>query len=346
MRLVGSAAFKAVGTSDPRPAGSIPVHLRHLVVAVLAFLVLMPSSRVVADSARPVDTKSVIESVTPSANGVRFDVVGADAFMRVRVGTGHTLVMNGYSDEPFLRIDASGIVRVNHRSSTYAINRSRYGGVFGYEPTGSPSNEPTNAEWVVESTRGEYVWHDHRIHWMSPNRPQAVNAGGLVQQWSIPFVVDGKRIVVAGGLYVTASPGAWWWLLAVPLVVVGFLVSPRPQRTLMAACATVVVVIGGFAYWGLPAVARPAPTLFLLGVAGLLMANVAEALRRRVEIADALVASAGVAVFVAVVLARTMVNHRFVPGIGDEWWVRGALPMVAGCAIGAASTALRRLIVD
>jgi hypothetical protein len=27
--LVDSAAFKAVGTSDPRPAGSIPVHLRH-----------------------------------------------------------------------------------------------------------------------------------------------------------------------------------------------------------------------------------------------------------------------------------------------------------------------------
>ncbi len=26
--LVDSAAFKAVGTSDPRPAGSIPVHLR------------------------------------------------------------------------------------------------------------------------------------------------------------------------------------------------------------------------------------------------------------------------------------------------------------------------------
>lgn len=28
--LVDSAAFKAVGTSDPRPAGSIPVHLRQL----------------------------------------------------------------------------------------------------------------------------------------------------------------------------------------------------------------------------------------------------------------------------------------------------------------------------
>ena len=28
--LVGSAAFKAVETGDPRLAGSIPVHLRHL----------------------------------------------------------------------------------------------------------------------------------------------------------------------------------------------------------------------------------------------------------------------------------------------------------------------------
>ena len=30
--LVGSAAFKAVETSDPRLAGSIPVHLRHFEV--------------------------------------------------------------------------------------------------------------------------------------------------------------------------------------------------------------------------------------------------------------------------------------------------------------------------
>ena len=28
--LVGSPAFKAGGTGDPRPAGSIPVHLRHI----------------------------------------------------------------------------------------------------------------------------------------------------------------------------------------------------------------------------------------------------------------------------------------------------------------------------
>jgi len=34
--LVGSAAFKAVGTGDPRPAGSIPVHLRQGTTALAA----------------------------------------------------------------------------------------------------------------------------------------------------------------------------------------------------------------------------------------------------------------------------------------------------------------------
>ena len=37
--LVGSPAFKAGGTGDPRPAGSIPVHLRHLSPAALNGLV-------------------------------------------------------------------------------------------------------------------------------------------------------------------------------------------------------------------------------------------------------------------------------------------------------------------
>ena len=45
--LVGSAAFKAVGTGDPRPAGSIPVHLRQSSPGHGAFLIvrLAPWSR-------------------------------------------------------------------------------------------------------------------------------------------------------------------------------------------------------------------------------------------------------------------------------------------------------------
>lgn len=35
--LVGSAAFKAVGTSEPRPAGSIPVRLRQQLLRAQKF---------------------------------------------------------------------------------------------------------------------------------------------------------------------------------------------------------------------------------------------------------------------------------------------------------------------
>ena len=96
MRLVGSAAFKAVGTSDPRPAGSIPVHLRQsprnhgarmflrACAAMFAFFWLGPIGVAHADAARPGNMESVVESVTPASQGVKFDIIGTDAFVRVR----------------------------------------------------------------------------------------------------------------------------------------------------------------------------------------------------------------------------------------------------------------------
>ena len=39
--LVGSPAFKAGGTGDPRPAGSIPVHLRHRYAGRMKKLILL-----------------------------------------------------------------------------------------------------------------------------------------------------------------------------------------------------------------------------------------------------------------------------------------------------------------
>ena len=48
--LVGSTAFKAAGTSDPRPAGSIPVHLRQTTACALA------SATAVAEAATAIET--------------------------------------------------------------------------------------------------------------------------------------------------------------------------------------------------------------------------------------------------------------------------------------------------
>ena len=80
--LVGSAAFKAVGTSDPRPAGSIPVHLRHrssrglrrfaaVVVAVLMILAGCASTPTTETSADATDGESEpVASDTPEAAAV------------------------------------------------------------------------------------------------------------------------------------------------------------------------------------------------------------------------------------------------------------------------------------
>ena len=67
-------------------------------------------------------------------------------------------------------------------------------------------------------------------------------------------------------------------------------------------------------------------------------------LRRQNEIVDALTASSGVALVVLVVLARDFVTQRFIPGIGDAWWIRFMLPAVAGAAVAVSVTSMRALL--
>jgi len=348
VRLVGSAAFKAVGTSEPRPAGSIPVHLRQfvsrrvqaLVACTLGFLILAPPAGVFADAARPGNTESVVESVEPSSDVVRVDIVGGDAFVRVRVGRGHTLEMSGYYDEPFVRIADDGTVVVNESSDTFRTSKSRYGS--GTKPEGSASK--TNDEsWVVAARNGTYLWHDHRVHWMSPAAPQPIDDRGLVQRWTIPMTIDGRATLVSGSLYQRDAPGSWWWLLAVPAVTVGFVLSRRAAPGTFAGAGALFAVNGAFMYWGLPSEARTAPGMLALGLLVVIVSVAAVILRQHREIVDALVTSAAVALLVAVVIDRGTVTNRFVPGLGDCVVVRLVVPIVAGLALGTGARALRRL---
>ena len=354
MRLVGSAAFKAVGTSDPRPAGSIPVHLRQspqktgarmflrACAVMFAFVCIAPAGVARADAARPGNMESIVESVTPVSRGAKFDIVGADAFVRVRATRGHEVIVNGYDNEPFVKIDRNGIVWLNGWSTTVALSKTRYGTADIADTPPEADNKPPM--WKKFGTGGSYAWHDHRVHWMSPTTPPTLNESELVQHWSIPANIDGTQVVVSGSLYLRSSPGSWWWLLAVPAFVGALLCSARLRRSVIAACAVNVAIIGAVARWGLPAGTRPTPTLFVLGLAGLVIANVAVIMRRQREITEALVASAAIAVIVAVVLGRAMVVNRFAPGIGDVWWVRASFPAVAGFALAVTGTAVRALV--
>ncbi len=348
MRLVGSAAFKAVGTSDPRPAGSIPVHLRQFVVSrirvllllVFGFIAVAPPSGVSADPAEPGNTESVVESITPSNPAVRVDIIGGDAFVRMRVERGHSVEMNGYYDEPFVRVDANGEAFVNIASQTHELSRTRYG-------TTAIDEKPTSTAdpvWRRESTNGTVLWHDHRVHWMSTQAPRATDESGLVQQWTIPMRIDGAATVVSGGLYVRDAPGSWWWLLAIPALVVGYALSRRGAPRELAGAGAVFAVTGSFMFWGLPSQARGAPGMFVLGVLTVVISVTTAIFRHRSEIVDALVTSAAVALLVAVVIERETVTNRFVPGLGDSIVVRLTVPLIAGLAVGTGARALKRLV--
>ncbi len=349
VRLVGSAAFKAVGTSDPRPAGSIPVHLRQfvrrrtraLIACALGFLVVSPAGIASADPAQPGNTESLVESMTPVNPAVKVDIVGGDAFVRVRVERGHTLQMNGYYDEEFLRIDADGTVSVNESAETFRISQDRYGAVAS---TGDSASEQIEPNWIVSSRNGTYLWHDHRVHWMGTGTPQTINNDGLVQQWAIAMTIDGASTVVSGNLYLRDAPGSWWWLLAVPALVVGFALSRRAAPRELAGAGAAFIVCGALMFLGLPSQARGAPGMFALGVLAVIVSVMTAVFRDRGEVVDALVTSAAVALLVAVVLERETVTNRFVPGFGDSIVIRLIVPLAAGLALGSGARALARLV--
>ena len=82
-----------------------------------------------ADPAVPTNYKSTVFTVSPNTGGAEFSIVGGDAFMQIAVAPGHTALVPGYFDEPYIRIDADGTVWVNHDSPAYYINQDRFGDV-------------------------------------------------------------------------------------------------------------------------------------------------------------------------------------------------------------------------
>jgi hypothetical protein len=89
------------------------------------------------------------------------------------------------------------------------------------------------------------------------------------------------------------------------------------------------MVLGMTQYFSLPSPARDTPSLIALSVVALLLALVAMALRGD-EFVAAVSTAAGIALVVAVGLHRNQVTHRFVPGVGDAWYVRFILPIALG----------------
>jgi hypothetical protein len=183
-----------------------------------------------------------------SAPGVKWEVLANDSLLKVTNNGSEEVLVRGYQDEPYLRVGPGGVFRNRNSPATY-LNQNRYAAVdvpAGVNPKAAP-------DWEKVGDGNSFYWHDHRIHWMSPSLPPAVAASNQhrsqrINEWSVPFSMGSKDLVVTGKLDWIPAPPAWPWLLAafaltvVPLL--GALAVPKGFERMQALLRIGAAVIG------------------------------------------------------------------------------------------------------
>ena len=171
-----------------------------LLIVLVVAAAAVPTAN--ADSGSP-NYSSKLISVSPKVKGLTVLVVDGDDAIELRNATGLNIIVPGYENEPYLRFLVNGRVEVNVNSPAKYLNEERYGGVT-VPKTASPKAKP---RWELVADGGRYTWHEHRVHWMSTNRPPKVEASDGKQlekvfDWVVPMSVGGDRVKASGTL--------WW----------------------------------------------------------------------------------------------------------------------------------------
>jgi hypothetical protein len=169
------------------------------VVLAAAFALLAPASVASAHGGNP-NYRSVIKQVTPRMPNVKFQVLNYDSYMQLEDQHGHEVVIYGYEGEPYARILKNGTVQVNERSPALYLNENRFAEVT-VPPIADAEAAP---KWKTFDHSGSFIWHDHRMHYMSPDLPPVVKDQSKktkVFDYRIPISVEGEKGDVSGTLY-------------------------------------------------------------------------------------------------------------------------------------------------
>ena len=132
--------------------------------------------------------------------------------------SGQNVTIFGYQGEPYARVLADGVVEENTHSPAYYLNQNFYGDV-NVPAFASPAAAP---RWTVVDRTGQFEWHDHRIHWMSPVPPTKVKNKSkrtLIFDWQVPIAVGEQHGGISGQLFWVPEEGTKTPLAAIVALV-------------------------------------------------------------------------------------------------------------------------------
>lgn len=180
-------------------------------LALLALVAPPSAGAHIRSDAVAVDYRARVLAV-PASLAVR--IYESDRAVRLTVAPGHSAVVLGYLDEPFVRVTAAG-VEVNAAAPT----------------TGAAALTVAHtAGWQRLSKSRSVTWHDNRVRALPPGIDRA--------RWQIPLLLDGRPVSLQGELWRVREPPWWPWLLiGLPFVLVSLLVFFRRRPAVSSAAA-------------------------------------------------------------------------------------------------------------
>jgi hypothetical protein len=332
-----------MGADRPNaPVAGHPGRVRALTaraVLIALGLVVLGASPAAADPVAPGDYRSEVTGIEPPTEAVSARVLGGDSFLELDVTPGHTVIVLGYAEEPYLRFNPDGTVERNVRSPATYLNDDRLAAVEP-PPEARPDAEPV---WEQVATGGTYAWHDHRTHWMGSTPPPVARGevvGGAFDPWRVPLVVDGSPTDVTGTLRYEAAPSPIPWAV-LALAAAGALVALGRRAPLLAASgaltlASALAVVLGRAEHGMnPPDAGANPLLWVLPAVALLTGAAATLLGdRRPAVVLALASVASLAGWG--LLRISVLLKPVLPSPLPDPLDRAGVALALGAAVGAA----------
>lgn len=144
--------------------------------------------------------ESEVRAIVPAVNGLEAKVIDGDQFLQITNGSGKTVVVKGYDNEPYLRFLPDKTVDRNAVAPATYLNADRQ----GLTPIPKSAKPKAPPEWRRIASDGRYRWFDHRIHITTKGTPKElrnVTEKKKVFNWTVPMLVNGEPVRATGTLF-------------------------------------------------------------------------------------------------------------------------------------------------